>query len=348
MNTVKLLLVSATKRCAVFAALLAYSAVGGRGQPGPEWKKEVFLGPWATDRTASQMVQAARTNSAFIRELGKMRTEAARGALLRIAYGELGPMEVTTAAHEYADSLADKSGARALLILADPEAVAHGLRVLAGQPVDSELMEKLKEMLNSDSTEIRWRASLVLGADTNGITAVERATAVAGAMKTTLRCKDAQVLTSSSPESWFDDRFPAGEHALNTQAYVLGKMKGLPSGFLAAQSLSADGIVRDFMILARGYAEDAAVRSELRQVLTNSPSVLARFTALELVAKDAGPEDLAALRFLSKNDRFQSEPRGNYPNKPWADLDLWNKPHAKIYPLRITAEQRLKVLEGRK
>jgi hypothetical protein len=230
-------------------------------------------------------------------------------------------------------------------VVTAPDVLVAGLRVLAGKAVDTDLMERLKELMKSDLANIRWYTAEVLGRDTNAATAVEKANVINDSMKTTLGCKDAQQRVGVG-HAWFDNRFPMGEYSLDSQAWDLAKMNGLPPGWLAARPLPEAGPVRDFLILARARAHDETAQADLRQVLTNSTSVLARMMALDLVFKNGTPEDLAAVRAVAEEDPLQAMPTGRYYDQPWADHSLEKKPHPTIYPLRLMAEQRLKEAKG--
>ncbi len=327
------------------AAALVLLRVAGNDQGDQAWTREAFLGIHANDPEVTRLVQSARTNSEFSLELRSPRTDSARAALLRIAYGESGDSgRVNAAAFAagcYVDSLEDKSGARALLIATNREVVDCGLRALRGRPVDAELFARLKVILLSDSARLRATAAKVLGDDKGGATAEDKVHVVLESMKTVEDCKDAsrKVLVG---EPFFFHPWSWAEIALDRQACAMADIIGRPPPIHMDMPLPPVGMARDFVIIARAKIGDSTIRLELREVCLRSGSVWARIAAVGLLLEGPTSEDIATVKKVAESDPFQARPTPFYFRMPDADRSLKSRTEAKIYPVRYLAQQGLK------
>lgn len=366
-------------------AILAWPTLVARASTNAMWDRQEFLGQLGNGPEVDRLVHAVARKPDYyaasdeIRVLEKTRTDQARAALLRIAYGEIGQQHVEEAAIYYAASLEDKSQGRALLVSNHPKVLETGFRTVIGQPLDEALLERVATAITNDSVALRRFIAMLLQADINIALAAIKTELLARSMKSTLECSDANQPINLVGESFFDeDRIPFGEWGLREQASLLGRTKGVTVPMIREALGAERGVVRDFAVLAMAYAStpamqvpiatvaerkaaltlfatndssffrgDPAVCAELYGVLTNSPNLTARFSAMSFLSWRPQQCDRAALDWVAKHDPFKSRPSPRYFMMPDADRSLENRYDAMIFPLRSLAEQSLRVLDAR-
>lgn len=314
------------------------------------WLKTTFLGRWEGDSVVNSFVLRAATNREFVAKLGQMRAAQAQGALLRIAYGEIGDWRAPEAANYYVNSLTNKSEARVLLAASNSKVINEGLRGLwvGGVPVDAELFERLQVIARSDSAETRGKVAKILSTDTNTALAAPKGHVIIESMRTTLQCQDASAPVITG-ESFFSGYWSRSDVSLGEQAQALGQIAGRTPGFSLEDIPQGPELLNDFMVLARAVAKQPSDRPDLRRVLTRSQSSYVRFLAL--LAFEQGPDknvdDIAALKRMAEEDPFAAKPLAPYYFRmPGADQSLRGKGDAMIYPLRFLAEQVVKQIEA--
>ena len=365
--------------------ILAWPTLVARASTNAMWDRQEFLSQLGNGPEVDRLVHAVARKPDYyaasdeIRALGKTRTDQARAALLRIAYGEIGQQHVEEAAIYYAASLEDKSQARALLVASDLDVLESGFRELCGQPLDEALLARAATAITNDSLGRLWNIARLFQMDTNGVLAERKATLIVGCMKTSLTCTGAKGLQRES-EFFFEDGLPRGESHLSIQASLLGRTKGVTVQMIRDALGSETGVVRDFAVLAMAYAStpsrhvpydtiaqrklaltiyatndpafflgDIVVRKQLHEVLKTSLSLTARFAAMSFLSWRPQPEDIPAFEWVAANDSFKSKPvEPIYFRMAGANQSLRGKKDAEIYPLRFLAEQTLKQLDHQK
>lgn len=362
-----------------------FLAFENRSQTNDQWAPRTFLGAFEHNAEANQLLRNILTKKTYdeaceeIASLKRKRSDAARAALLRAAYGEIGPQYVGLAASVYVNSLEDRAQAAALLAASDSGVLECGFHALRGQPLTEALLAKAATAITNDSFGLRWNTASFLQMDTNTAFAARKASLLARAMQTTLKRREARDLHQEQ-EAFFEDRLPRGEQELWTQAGLLGRTKGVTVQMILESLGSETGIVHDFAVLAMANASsparhvptdtledrkaalklyatndpaffrgDPAVCAELHGVVTNSPSVTARLAALTFLTWRPQSEDKPVFEWVAANDTFKSKPADPfYFRMAGADQSLRGKRDAAIYPLRFLAEQALKQIEANK
>lgn len=374
-----------TCRVLIALSLLVLPRIIFSAPAAETWTRLAFLSEFGKSDEATELLREVLANPTYndvlnrIRLLGSTTTETTRAALLRIAYGDIGPQYVVPGARAFVRSLTNQSQARALLIAPQDEAIEIGFRALVGQPLGEALLARAAMGLTNDSIRLREVVACLLQADTNTTLAAIKTELLASSMKSTLECTDANQPVNLTGEAFFDDaRTPYGEWSLREQACLLGKTKGVTVQMIREALGAERGVVRDFTVLAMAYAStpamqvatgtvaerkaaltlfatndpsffrgDQAVCAELYGVLTNSPNLTARFSAMSFLSWRPQQCDRAALDWVAKHDPFKSRPSPRYFMMPDADRSLENRYDAMIFPLRILAEQSLRVLDAR-
>jgi hypothetical protein len=374
-------------RAAVLIAATIFTclALESRSQTNDAWAPRKFLSTFEHNAEASQLLRNILSKKTYVEackeitSMKNMRSETARAALLRIAYGEIGAQYVGLAASVYVNSLEDRSQAAALLAASDSGVLECGFHALRGQPLTEALLAKAATAITNDSFGLRWNTASFLQMDTNTAFAARKASLLARAMQATLKRRDARDLRQEQ-EAFFEDGLPRGEQELWTQAGFLGRTKGVTVQMILEALGSETGVVHDFAVLAMANASsparhvptdtledrkaalklyatndpaffrgDPAVCAELHGVLTNSPSVTARLAAMTFLTWRPQSEDKAVLEWVAANDTFKSKPADPfYFRMAGADQSLRGKRDAAIYPLRFLAEQALKQIEANK
>ena len=310
------------------------------------WNRDHFLGSWRGDVEATHLVSAARKDPRVISKLANERTDAARAALLRIAYGELG--EGPSAAYAsglYVASLENKTDARALLVATNFDVVVTGVRAILGQPIDPELMSMVQRLMRCDSARVRGLTAKLIRLDTNKDTAVEKAEAIARSMATTSGCVDANDPVATG-ELWFDHYWRQAELSLAEQAYALVKIESVPADFISDLEWNEAALAEEFLSIARAACGDTAARPKLSNILLDSESPLARMMSLSVLRIDPDSGELAAIERMAQYDRFQAKPNARYAEVETRKRVETETSGGLVYALRVMARQALEDLES--
>ena len=226
--------------------------------------------------------------------------------------------------------------------------VGAGLRVLIGQPVDRDLLDRLRLLAKLDSCDVRAKVAQVLAGDEsevipNEAVAVEKAGIIVDSMETTPACKDAQ-LTLGIADDFCFQKFSWAEFSLSLQAHALAQLRALPEGFLRTRSVALPPLAHDAFVLAKALAGDTSAKADTWAVLTNSTGNLLRREALRIVARNPDAAGIEILKKVARDDPSEARPAGGYFHMPDADQTLKFDPKGKIHPLRFLAAQELKKL----
>lgn len=275
-----------------------------------------------------------------------MRTPDAMTALLKLAYTPVtnatSVAMARAAAHEYVYVLRDKALARSLLVAEDSEVIATGLVALIGQPIDAELLAKLAELAVSESGLVRNDVAFVLRRDTNVSFSKQKAKILLQSMESILQCGDSTNLLGVVDDV-VDAKQTRAEFALSIQASALGTLTNLPSTFWGAQSLPAQGLAREFMVLGQVKAGNGALREEARSILKGSASLRARLFALHTLMWTPTKEDIEAVRWVAEHDSLKTGATSQYFNMPSSDQSLRDKRDPQVYMMRFLAAHELRL-----
>jgi len=328
---------------ALLGVCMAASAVDNQAGTDtiPMPTKECFLGALANDADVNRLVLTVKTNYGFIGKLGKEKSEKARAALLRIAYGEIGDHYVINAASWFRMSLEDKCLARPLLVADNPEVCDCGLGATKGCHVDGQLFALLKRCLCLDSALTRHNAAWVLAASTDDGLSKAKAELILESMKTTLATKDSKRKITFGTEMAYQNIWPIGEYSLSEQAKLLGKLPGIASETLRLAAPNEDGPVRNYMTLARAYAGDNGVKNDVKRLLKESQSERLRLCAVEAFAALANKDDIPFLQTIAETDPSHREAvAGHYQESDARVVDG----ETVVFPVRMAAGEVVKSL----
>jgi hypothetical protein len=273
---------------------------------------------------------------AAISQLREARTREAREALLAIALGKYGNVHTEWAANSYVGSLEDKSSARGLLESPDPRIQLVAWPALMGQPIDSELLGKLKQSLQSTNGFLRRAAAAVVEQAPASTYSKECISALVKSIQT----------VEDAPTSRAEARLHNGAQTTQggiTYSYLvraLSNAKGADLSMLKTFMPELRGNARDCVLIASGRRGDATVRTDLRRIIRESPIRDLRFMALETFRFVGDVDDIPYLEEVAKTGALEEVPGPQTA----AFLKRAGLPTDKYYPLRMAANDTVRAI----
>lgn len=308
----------------------------------PEIQQEVAkLGDAKDAAVGAVMRQFNRKDQSFvfrhraIRVFEAIGSPKAQQALLHIALGRTAVRTQrslkTGASRAYLAAARDKAEARKLLTSDVDGVVNNALLALKGQPIDTTMLARLKELLQAKNMHmaICWSAASVLAEDPRAELAAQKVAAILGAIP---NVKD----MPKANEIYWPGNFTYAEATYRRYTRSLAKMRGA-DGPLKDATARARGPTRGCVILARAERGDRAVREDIRKLSQDPDAGRMRAWAARALGLIGEPEDLKLLEKIAESDPLERELGGCL-----APLN-----QQKFFPVRGAAGEAIKILRAR-
>lgn len=266
--------------------------------------------------------------------LAEIGTGKAQEALLDIALGRGAAKGrgSSWAAKNYVNIIQDKSNAAKLLDSTDSSVLDSALKALKGQPVEADLLEKLKKLLIAKDYHLRNEAAAVMGKDPGTRYVSEKLTSIIETLDIVEQLPDA-----NEP---FHNPHAVGtisDHYYNSLLDALSEMKGADD-YLRQTTGNLSGKTYWCVVIARAKRGDASVKTDLYSIINNLSAEFFRCRAVRSLGSIGTKEDLPFLRELEKNDSFEVEKFSCLLPKDGRQIE-------KIYPVRLEAGWAIKSIE---
>jgi len=319
--------------------------------------------PWQTKLTAEQLDKCAasirpnadeavvaimkqyngtRSNSLrhrAVQVLQRLGTAKARGALLDVALGRTAdklPSSHGWAARAYLTVIPNKADARELLASNDSGVLNAALLALRGQPVDEELMERLRQIARrKEGWKDGWNAPAfaaadVASADPRPVLLEERV-----ALLVDLLSDVAGMPGKDKPiRHGHMNRVEAAYFSLLID---LTDMPAEAGPLLKQASAKRRGVQREVLIIARARRGDATAREGIGAILADKKAGLRRAWAARALGVIGSAKDLPLLKRLAETDPLARERGG--------DVGPPGFRQAKFYPVREAAKDAIRAVE---
>ncbi|MHB9007479.1 MAG: hypothetical protein ACYDC1_11170, partial [Limisphaerales bacterium] len=252
---------------------------------------------------------SSRQRHDILRELGTRRTADAREVLLAVVLGKHGNLHREWATSCYLQSLDDKSQAKALLRADSDDAVGRSLAKMYGLPIDSSLLTEIQRLLGSPSLYVRGNCVDLIERDPSGLHGPEKARLMLDSLQSATALPTATQFRNShgfAVGEWTQ----LGAFAFNITS-TLSEAKGIDPATLEQETPRWSGLVRECLIVARGWRGDRSIKAELLQVMEHGALPELRVLAVHSFQTMAEPADRAVLERIANTDPFAVQiPKG--------------------------------------
>lgn len=258
----------------------------------------------ATTEALKSMLESGdslRQHSA-LGQLGIRRTDEARVLLLKAAYGAYGRANEERAARCFVNSLDDRSQARALLNMTNTTALGAVLAAMYGLPIDPSLLTEIQRLLGSPSLYVRGNCVGLIEKDPSGLHGPEKVRMMLDSLQSAMTLPTAtqfEGIHGYAVGEWTR----LGAFAFDITR-TLSESKGIEPAMLEQETPRRSGLVRECLIVARGWRGDRNVKAELRQVMDGGTLPEVRVLAVNSFETMAEPADRAVLERIASQDPF--------------------------------------------
>ena len=270
-----------------------------------------------------------------ITAITKVQTPAAHAALWQMALG--GGNGSQAAAYTLIKRMTNKTEAVKLLASKSQEVQAIALRSMVGSPLDRTSWALVKEVLVSDSLEVRRDAACVAGNDSGKqVSALEKAQVLIQAMT------GLESLPGAKEQVGYEDLICTQSeitHFEFAQA-LLSRRLDLNPEMLRLSTPREPGTMRDFLLIARARRGEDAVKEELRRIVRQAVSPLLRLQVILALTLAGTAEDVPVLEEVAQDD--PAVVRNWLPHTYVSPADGIPKDY---YPLRERAKQAIKAIQ---
>jgi len=315
------------------------------------------------------MYRKGRYRSNIIRVLKKIGTPKAQSSLLNISLERNGFYNLGTSAAQYYIELAkNKEDIKKLLVSSDDDILDVALQNLPGVTIDSELLKRLDELLQSKqyhpvlNFSLRTKAAAVIEADTGSVLTKEKFSAIVKSLDTVEQMPKSNERFQNNEVGTFADR------TYWLLARSLEKMKGIDT-YLSEATNQRIGNPRRWLLAVRANRGDSSVKSQIHDSLED-PKMLERTVfrlyALQGYGKIGTTEDIDFLRSIAESDpvimldmggilleTINSKPINNTGERAVIydefSIPEWEKlnPRQRIPLIRGRAQQAIQAIEKR-
>lgn len=254
-----------------------------------------------------KIFRGAKFDDAIIMVLKRIGTAKARGSLLNIALEPKNKSYESTrtaAARSYIALTNDKEDVKKLLASSDDDTLSVALQNLPGVTIDTELLKRLDELLQSTQYHpvlnfaIRTKATAVIAADTGSVLMQEKVLAIVKSLDTVEQMPKSNERFQYNRVGTFADR------TYWLLARSLEKMKGIDT-YLSQATNRRTGNPHRWLLAVRANRGDSSVKSQVHDSLED-PNMLERTVfrsyALQGYGKIGTTEDIDFLRGIAESD----------------------------------------------
>ena len=269
----------------------------------------------------------------------RLATVKAQEALLDIALGRTAdtlPSSHGWAARACLRTLPEGADARKLLAGGNPQVLNPALLALKGQPVDEALLKRIGEIVRQKEAEpagwtaLPFAAADVVSSDPRPVLLPERVDLLLGLLSDVAKMPGRDKPRQHSSMT----------HAQEACRRLLLNLINLPAEagpLLAKASGQPRGVERDILVISRARRGDAAVREDIRAILTDGTAGLRRAWAARALGDIGRAEDLPLLKRLAQTDPLALAMGGDVGPPAFQRM--------KFHPVRHAAKEAFQVIE---
>ena len=267
--------------------------------------------------------------------LAEIGTAKAQQALLDIALDHRDRKDSFLAAKYYVEIIRNKGDARKLLASENPPVLDCALRTLKGQPIDADLLGKLRPLLMSKKYYLCMRGAAVIQADPNVAYVEEKVSAILEAIGTVEQFPDANQL--------FPNPHFMGTIADFTYCQFIESLSGIQGAddYLRQIPDGLTGKAYWCVIIARAKRGDTDVKTKLYKIINDPSAKFFRCYAVRSLWEIGTKDDLSFLENLKLTDSWVTEVNTDI-------IDMTGKHTRTIYPVRMEAELAIRAIENKK
>lgn len=282
-----------------------------------------------------------RTPSEIRHSLGELKAQSslnAKAALLETALDSDVPEDLRVlAASIFQGKMTNRTEAAVLLESSNTRIQEAGLAAMIGCKLDAQLWQRLTSVLAS-GTAIQMGLVADIANYDDAFSGEKKALDL---IKGFERLEDAIGAGELRGVKW-NMKIPAAELACTQLLNALIGIKDLEYVHLAGLTPSTSGMLRDCILVARGFRGDTNVRQELRRIVQKTTQPLIRSKAITAIRQSGTKDDIPALERVAQEDSIVIKNYIPHLASPEEGLNT-----RTFYPLREQAAEAIKhIMKG--